>query len=154
MNRFAIKSLSILIGTLLFISCATEENKTTESAEKVEEKVEEIAHNYDSEWVLFTEAVNEGAKNEVIAFVDSTNTNLDDEVALNYEYFFDDVFKEQIKNLNYADLETGEYENNPAKLVKITHTYTEGDVELDSMYIFYFAETKDGLKIVHIEIAG
>ena len=47
MNRFAIKSLFILIGTTLFISCATEENKTTESPEKVEEKVEEIAYNYD-----------------------------------------------------------------------------------------------------------
>ncbi len=113
-----------------------------------------IAYDYAQDWTLFVEAINAGSKNDVIAFIDSTNTNLQNEVALNYEYFFDDIFKAQVSNLTYSALETGEYNGAPAKTVKIVQTYTEGDVELESMYIFYFGETPNGLKIIHIEIAG
>lgn len=154
MNKLSLKSLTIVLASAIMISCNSEESKPTENNTDSKVDVEVVAYNYENDWTQFNEAVNSCSKSEVISFIDVTNSNLENEVALNYEYFFDDVFKEQIANLNYSELETAEFNNAPVKIVKITHSYMEGDVELDSMYIFYFSETSNGLKIVHIEIAG
>jgi hypothetical protein len=149
------KYVLLFVGMTLLVACESKTNEETTTANQAIELDENVdAIDYQTVWDEFVQVVLTGTKSDVMSYLDPSNDDIQNEVALGFEYYFDEDLREKLISLSYAELEDGDYGDKTAKVLVIHHDYIIDGMTLESSYVYYFGFTPQGLIIYDILIAG
>lgn len=159
MKKSIIRLSQVTALSLLFVACGTSEKKTDGPATDKDTTATEVvvvddAMKYALDWNAFQDMVRVGTKENVLKYVDQSNTELLNDLTTDFEYYFDADFIDLVNKTEYEDLEVGVYNDKKARVLQISHAIADADMVMESTYFFYFVETPSGIQLAHVDIAG